>query len=178
MHEKWTKLCTASNYYYRRPEGISLQSEHGWKVPAVKASMMARLPQCSTLLRGLRPIFSDRTIKFYPGNRYSRINAHPVINFYFDYWLRQLFRSIRSIIRSRGTNIYVFLRNEIRNAKALSGFRIFRYKQRSNGELSQTHIPNAKNTRICIYLRFDKLILSFEIWILIVCVIFYLNEII
>lgn len=43
----------------------------------------------------------------------------------------------------------------------VSGF--LRYKQRSNSELSQTHIPNAKNTRICIYLRFDKLILSFEI---------------
>lgn len=118
MHEKWTKLCTASNYY-RRPEGISLQAERRWKVPAVKASMMARLPQCSTLLRGLRPIFSDRTIKFYPGNRYSRINAHPVINFYFDYWLWQLFRSIRSIIRSRGTNIYVLFAKRDTKCKSL-----------------------------------------------------------
>lgn len=126
MHEKWTKLCTASNYY-RRPEGISLQAERGWKVPAVKASTIARLPQCSTLLRGLRPIFRDRTIKLYAGNRYSRINAHPVINFYFDYWPRQLFRSFYSIyyVLSRIPIFTFFRKTNIRNAKALFGLPIF-----------------------------------------------------
>lgn len=34
MHEEWTKLCTASNYY-RRPEGISLQVER-MKSPGCK----------------------------------------------------------------------------------------------------------------------------------------------
>lgn len=170
MHEKWTKLCTASNYYYRRLEGISLQIDRGWKVLAVKASAIARLPQCPTLLRGLRSIFTNRTIKFYVANRYSRTSARRIINFYFGFWNPDDPDDFLARL-----TYHTLTRTLFHMQKRLS---ISQFP--TNSATMTNFLKLIFSTRRIIYniyilhFRFDKLILSSKNHVLII---FYLNEI-